>query len=292
MGRQKEGAMGEEMGGASGGEMRGGTQGSSRVGMGGAVEGLKVVRTGEGVGGRVLGCMVSDKDEQQHLHGSSSYTITPTSSTSRGGVHGLYAYRSPQSISIQEVDSDASGSIFGPNSVHSLCNGSGQNDASGTTTPTNTDNALETLNSIWWQLQMDMEGVTITDGSCVGADMDVSFLEGACNVPEVHAQRDSDIVVGVDIRDDCMGVSSVLGAGLGHVKPENLSEAGGNWGAEAAEALKEDCVNHQEVTMEHQLAGPNVESFCDASHFMPGEEWLSSLDDAEVNDATWHIPDL
>ena len=223
------------------------------------------------------------QQHQQHWHGSASGNTTPTS---RGGAHNLYAYRSPQSpASIPRVDSDASGSIFGPDSVRSLGDGFGGNDVSGTTTPTNADEALHTN---WWQLQTDMEGVTIGGSSWTGVDMDVSFLEGAGDGPGGSSGNHADVGAGEDGKD----TSGMLGVGLGLAKLQAVPEGGDNWGAEAPAALKQDFVGHQVMGMEHQLAGTNPGSFYDGSHFMPGVERLPSLGDAVLNDASWHIPEL
>ena len=246
--------------------------------------------------GQQLSPVEQQQQHRQHWHGSTSGNTTPTS---RGGAHNLYAYRSPISpASIPRVDSDASGSIFGPESVHSFGDGFGGNDASETTTPTNTDDASGALHTNWWQLQTDMEGVTIGGSSSVGADMDMSFLEGACDdlphcdLPEVLPEGGSGDVPGMGAGDDFMGASGVLGMGVGRVKLEAVPEGNDSWGAEAPAALKQDWDDHQAVGMEHQLEGSDPGSFYDASHFMPDEDWLPSLADAGLNDASWHIHEL
>ena len=226
------------------------------------------------------------QQHQQHWHGSASGNTTPTS---RGGAHNLYAYRSPRlSVSIPRVDSDASGSIFGPDSVRSLGNGFGGKDVSETTTPTNADDAAEALHSIWWQLQTDMESVVIGGSSCGGGDVDVSFLDGAGDMAQGSSGNHADVGAG----DNGLDTSDLLGVGLGFAMLQAVPEGGDKSGAQAPVALKQDLVAHQAVGMEHLLVGPASGSVYDGPHFMSGVERLPSLGDAGLNDASSHIPEL
>ena len=121
-----------------------------------------------------------------HWHGNTSGNTTPRANAA------LYSFRSPLCASIP-TDSNASGSAFGLDSVRSdlLSHVFSGLDAPKVPTPTRADATPEALHSSWWQLQTDMEGVTI-GGSPLsgedflhwsGADVDMSFLEGAGCLP-------------------------------------------------------------------------------------------------------------
>ena len=168
--------------------------------------------------------------QQQHLplqhHNSVSGTSAPT------GNADLFSFRSPHLSVLVPTNVESSVSDVGPDSVHSVSNVFGWNDAVSTPNPTKVDPLPETHHSDVWQLHTDMEGVTIGDNPITGdaalqwpcVDEDMPFMDSSCSLPERRVSNIADV-----IERDRMDVNSMLGMELGELKVQTVPEGGDCW---------------------------------------------------------------
>ena len=288
--------------------------------MGGAVGGVTLGGTGEGVEGRVPGQVVSYKDERllgavkelqakglpgsnalvallEHLRtlginlattNDSPTTATPTGTI--GSAATIISSSNSHSSSNRGISNIISNPLgFQSANANGATNGSATPNVSATCTSRSDRNPSGTTQRAATNRRDINRGSGGINRNAVAGNM---TGEGACDLPEVLPPGASGILAGTNIRDNCMGAGSVLEVGFARVELEAVPEGGENWVAVAPAALKHNCVGHQAVGMEHQLAGLDFGSVCNAPHYVLGEEWLPSLDDAWQNDANWHIPEM